>query len=81
MPFPLLLYRLLKFGRRSELLGIDYLRSLGYRVVTSSYRTKDGEVDIIAWDGEVLTFVEVKSLSAGGSPEDPLRDSVNTSSV
>ena len=70
MPFPMFLYRLLPFGRESELLGMEYLRSLGYRVVASSYRTQDGEVDIIAWDGEVLTFVEVKSLSAGGSPED-----------
>jgi putative endonuclease len=64
------LYRWLPFGRESELLGIEYLRSAGYRVVASSYRTQDGEVDIIAWDGEVLVFIEVKSLSASGSPED-----------
>jgi putative endonuclease len=70
MPLPMFLYRLLPFGRESELLGIEYLRSLGYRVVASSYRTEDGEVDVIAWDGEVLAFVEVKSLSGGGSPED-----------
>src|SRR5690242_4066906 len=70
MPLPMFLYHWLPFGRESELLGIQYLRSLGYRVVASSYRTQDGEVDVIAWDGEVLTFVEVKSLSAAGSPED-----------
>jgi putative endonuclease len=70
MPLPTFLYRWLAFGRESELLGIGYLRSVGYRVVASSYRTQDGEVDIIAWDGEVLAFIEVKSLSASGSPED-----------
>ncbi|PYS51207.1 MAG: YraN family protein [Acidobacteria bacterium] len=70
MPFPLLLYRLLKFGRRSELLGIDYLRSLGYRVVTSSYRTKDGEVDIIGWDGDILAFIEVKARQSSEPPQD-----------
>jgi putative endonuclease len=70
MPFPLLLRRFLTFGRRSEILGIDYLRSLGYRVVTSGYRTRDGEVDVIAWDGEVLVFVEVKSLRSSAPPED-----------
>ena len=70
MPLPMFLYRWLPFGRESELLGVEYLRSLGYRVVASSYRTQDGEVDIIAWDGEVLAFIEVKSLSASGSPED-----------
>ena len=70
MPLPMFLYRLLPFGRESELLAMQYLRSLGYRVVASSYRTQGGEVDVIAWDGEVLTFVEVKSLSASGAPED-----------
>jgi putative endonuclease len=70
MPFPLLLHRFLTFGRRSELLGIDYLRSQGYRVVTSSYRTKDGEVDVIAWDGDVLVFVEVKARQSSEPPED-----------
>ncbi len=70
MPFPEFLYRMLPFGRESEILGIDYLRSLGFNVVATSYRTQDGEIDIIAWDGDVLTFIEVKSLSGSGSPED-----------
>ena len=70
MPFPLLLHRFLNFGRRSELLAIDYLRSLGYRVVTSSYRTKDGEVDIIGWDGEILAFIEVKARQSSEPPQD-----------
>jgi putative endonuclease len=70
MPLPMFLYRFLPFGRESEILGIDYLRSLGYRIVATGYRTQDGEVDIIAWDGDVLVFVEVKSLSSSGSPED-----------
>lgn len=70
MPFPLLLRRLISFGRRSEILGIDYLRSLGYRVVASGYRTKNGEVDVIAWDGDVLVFVEVKARRSSEPPED-----------
>jgi putative endonuclease len=70
MPFPLLFHRLLTFGRKSEILGIDYLRSLGYRIVTSGYRTKGGEVDVIAWDGPVLVFVEVKARQNTEPPED-----------
>jgi putative endonuclease len=70
MPLPMLLYRLLAFGRQSEILGVEYLRSQGYRVVASSYRTHDGEVDLIAWDGDVLVFIEVKSRSITSSPED-----------
>ena len=70
MPFPLLFHRLLTFGRRSEILAIDHLRSLGYRIVTSGYRTKGGEVDVIAWDGDVLVFVEVKARRNDEPPED-----------
>ena len=70
MPFPLLFHRLLSFGRKSEILGIDYLRSLGYRVVASPYRVATGEVDIIAWDGDVLVFVEVKARQSGEPGED-----------
>jgi putative endonuclease len=75
MPFPLFLHRLLSFGRRSEILGADYLRSIGYRVVASGFRTRNGEVDIIAWDGEVLVFVEVKARQSGDPPEDAVNRS------
>jgi putative endonuclease len=70
MPIPFFLHRLLPFGRRSEILGAGYLRSLGFRVVASSFRTRSGEVDLIAWDGDVLVFVEVKSRQASDPPED-----------
>jgi putative endonuclease len=70
MPFPLLLHRWLSFGRRSEILAIDYLRSIGYRIATSGYRAKGGEVDIVAWDGTVLVFVEVKARRSTSPPED-----------
>ena len=52
------------------MLAIDHLRSLGYRIVTSGYRTKLGEVDVIAWDGLILVFIEVKSRQNSEPPED-----------
>jgi len=70
MPFPLLLHRLLTFGRRSEILAIDYLRSQGYRIVCSPYRTKTGEADVVAWDDDTLVFIEVKSRKNTDPPED-----------
>jgi len=70
MPLPLFLHRFLTFGRRSEILGIDHLRTLGYRIVTSPYRTKTGEIDIIAWDGATLVFIEVKARQNADPPED-----------
>jgi putative endonuclease len=70
MPFPLFFRRVLPFGRRSELLAIDHLRSLGYRIVISGYRTKLGEVDVIAWDRDILVFIEVKARQNSEPPED-----------
>jgi putative endonuclease len=70
MPFPLFFRRLLPFGRRSEIQAVDYIRSLGFRIVTSGYRTKGGEVDVIAWEGDILVFIEVKSRQNDEPPED-----------
>ena len=57
-------------GRRSEIDGAGYLRTMGYRVIASGYRTRAGEIDLVAWDGKTLVFVEVKALHSGAPPED-----------
>ena len=61
--------RVIPFGRRSEIDGAGYLRSIGFRVIASGYRTRAGEVDLIAWDADVLVFVEVKALHSNAPPE------------
>lgn len=52
-------------GRRGEDLAHRHLQKLGYRIVARNYRTLSGkhEVDLIAWDGDRLVFVEVKTRS------------------
>ena len=40
-----------------------YLRARGYRIVSSKYRCRFGEIDLIAHDGKTLCFVEVKLRS------------------
>ena len=70
MPFPLWWFRLLPFGRRSEIEGAAYLRSLGFRIVASGYRIQEGEVDLVAWDGDTLVFIEVKARHSDAPPED-----------
>lgn len=34
---------------------------LGYKILTTNYRTREGEIDIVARDGACLVFVEVKT--------------------
>jgi putative endonuclease len=52
-------------GRRGEDLAHRYLRRRGCIVVARNYRTAggSGEIDIVAWQGDTLVFVEVKTRS------------------
>ena len=49
-----------KFGQQGESLAIWYLKQNGYKILEQNYRTKLGEIDIIAKDKKTLVFVEVK---------------------
>ena len=69
MPLPLWLFHWLPFGRRSEIDGAVYLRGLGWKIAASGFRTRDGEIDLVAWDGDQLVFVEVKARRSA-APED-----------
>lgn len=44
-----------------ESLAIEYLTDKGYVILETNYRNRIGEVDIIAYDKDVLVFVEVKT--------------------
>ena len=48
-------------GKTGEKLARDYLIKKGYRILEINYRNKVGEIDIIAFDNDVLIFIEVKS--------------------
>ena len=48
-------------GKLGEKLAIEYLDSKGYTILEKNYRNKIGEVDIIAYDKSILTFIEVKT--------------------
>ena len=48
-------------GAAGEDYAVRYLQTLGYRIVQRNYRTRIGEIDIIAREGDVLVFVEVKT--------------------
>lgn len=48
-------------GILGEDLACDELRRRGYAILARRYRTRAGEIDIVARDGETLVFVEVKA--------------------
>jgi putative endonuclease len=48
-------------GIWGEALAADYIRERGYELVAHSYRCRFGEIDLIAWDKDVLCFIEVKT--------------------
>jgi len=59
------------FGNKSEDLAANYLKLSGYRVLERNFRNRIGEIDIIAREGPVLVFVEVKARKTRryGSPK------------
>jgi len=59
-------------GMLAEEAAAEHLRTLGYRVLDRNFRTRLGEIDIVAQDGETVVFVEVRSRAdaAFGSPQE-----------
>ena len=60
-------------GRLGEDLAHRFLRGRGCTIVARNYRPRSGagEIDLVAWHGETLVFVEVKTRETAdyGSPE------------
>lgn len=54
-----------KQGAQKEELVCAYLLSEGVRIYEQNFRSGQGEIDIIGYDGEYLVFFEVKYRSSG----------------
>ena len=48
-------------GTWGEALAAEYLQKHGYKLAAHGYQCRFGEIDLIAWDGDILCFVEVKT--------------------
>jgi hypothetical protein len=65
-------------GRRGEAIAIEYLEQSGYRLVASNFSLPVGrnlrdvvinaEIDVVAYDGATLCFVEVKTRALTTAP-------------
>ena len=66
-----------KFGLIAEYISIIILFFKGYKILENRYKTKLGEVDIIASKASHIVFVEVKSGNAKmNSTEKSIKDAV-----
>lgn len=53
----------LKTGNYGEKLACEYLKKKKFSIIEKNYRFKRAEIDIIAADGHLILFVEVKTRS------------------
>lgn len=61
-------------GKLGEDLAYKFVQGLGYKILARNFRTRGGEIDIVAVDGDTLVFIEVKTRSSDrfGTPEDAI---------
>lgn len=51
-----------ELGKKGEEIAEKYLRNWNYKILEKNYRCgKLGEIDIVAYEGRTLVFVEVKT--------------------
>ncbi|MCL2352999.1 MAG: YraN family protein [Defluviitaleaceae bacterium] len=53
-------------GNYGEAVVLGYLQGKGYEILKQNYKKYDGEIDIIAQDGEYIVFIEVKYRRGAG---------------
>jgi putative endonuclease len=61
-----------QLGRLGEQLATEHLIRRGFRIVERNYRTRWGELDIVAYDGSTLAFCEVKTRRLSAAGRNPL---------
>jgi putative endonuclease len=60
-----------RIGRLGERLAAQRMERSGYTVVERNYRTREGEIDIVARRGRVLVFCEVKTVVTRSTARGP----------
>lgn len=65
-----------RLGSHEEDRAANYLLSLGYTLLGRRVKLRTGELDLVAFDGDILVFVEVKSRATGLAEESVSRKKV-----
>jgi putative endonuclease len=63
-----------ELGLRGEQEAARLLKKRGYKILEKNFRSRLGEVDIVAREGETIVFVEVKTRASEnfGSPKEAI---------
>jgi len=63
-----------RIGKWGEEIAAEYLAQKGYEIIGHNARTPYGEIDLIATQGGITVFVEVKTRTSNrmGLPEDSI---------
>ena len=56
----------ISLGDRGEMAGWDYLRRSGYRLLEKNFRSRRGEIDVIAEKNGRICFIEIKTRTGEG---------------
>ncbi|MBI3913277.1 MAG: YraN family protein [Chloroflexi bacterium] len=61
-------------GESGERVAALFLEQRGYKIIARNFRTRTGEMDLIAQDADGLAFIEVRARRAGASmtPEESI---------
>lgn len=54
----------IQLGRHGEETAVLFLRKKGYKILARNFRTRGGEIDIVAQEGRVTCFIEVKTRTS-----------------
>ncbi len=67
----------LLLGKTGEELAASLLKENGYKILALNFKTKIGEIDIIARDKDTISFVEVKTRHSDkfGLPQEAISSS------
>ena len=50
-----------QIGKTGEAMAVRFLKKKGYKILAQNYRTRLGEIDVIAKDRNTIAFIEVKT--------------------